>query len=529
MIDMLLRDGRVVDAADGEPRPADVIIAAGRIERVVEPGSADALIEKGTEIVACSGRIVMPGFVDAHSHADAAVLDDEIQLALLRQGVTTIITGQDGVSYAPGDGRYASEYFAALLGSHPTYNGGGVDGLLAGYDGRTRVNVAYLVPHGTVRHQVMGLANRAATERERAEMSRLVTLGMSEGAIGLSTGLDYIPGLFADTEELALLCRPVAESDGVYVTHMRGGYETNAAIGVDELRAICHDSGVRGHISHYHGPAPLLVGLLDDARNAGMDLSFDAYPYRAGYTLLSMPMLPPDLLALGSQQAVARLQDASTRQELLQTWLPSVSEQPSLGEGWEQRMTLAYVQAPEFSWAAGLTIAEASRRSGLDRDTFVLEILSASALAVSAVMPLPPGRSVEDLAVLIQHEGHMLGTDGIYVGSHPHPRGWGSFTRLLARHVRDRADLGWAQASAHLSAAPATRFRLGRRGLLQPGYVADIAVVDPGAVADKATYDEPRSLATGISDVLVAGQPVLRAGELTTHLSGGGLRRQVDG
>jgi N-acyl-D-amino-acid deacylase len=556
--DLLLRGGSVVDGGHARPRRADVLVSAGRIRAVTDPDAIDlgatdpaargaaampagaavagATIAGATvagvagpgpvEVVDCAGRLVMPGFIDTHSHADAAVFEPEVQRALLRQGITTVIAGQDGVSYAPGDGRYASEYFAALIGAHPGYTGGGVAELLASYDGRVPLNVAYLIPHGTVRHEVMGSANRAATAAELDAMRRLIVAGLAEGAVGLSTGLDYVPGLFADAAELALLCRPVADAGGVYVTHMRG-YETQAGMGMDEVRAICRGSGVRAHISHLHGPAQLVLGLVDGARADGIDLTFDAYPYRAGCTLLSMAALPPDMLALGSQRAAALLREPATRHRLRETWLPGVAAQPHLGEGWTGRVTLAHVAATGYHWAAGLTIDEAARRAGLAPDELILDILAASELAVSVIMPLPPGRTVDELAEVLTHDAHMVGSDGIYVGAHPHPRGWGSFTRFLARHVRDRAELGWAQAAAHVSSSAAARFRLGRRGLVRAGHVADLVVVDPDSVADEASYRRPRTPSTGIADVLVAGVPVLRGGELTGALPGGGLRREA--
>ena len=170
------------------------------------------------------------------------------------RGVTTVIVGQDGVSFAPGDGRYATEYFAALNGAHPYYAGGGVAALLAGYHGRTAVNVGYLVPHGTVRHEVMGSDDRAPTVAELARMRALIAEGLAEGALGLSTGLDYAPGLFADTVELADLARTVAAAGALYVTHMRGGYEGNAPAGIAEVSEIATSSGVSAHVSHLHGP-----------------------------------------------------------------------------------------------------------------------------------------------------------------------------------------------------------------------------------------------------------------------------------
>ena len=526
--DFLLRGGEIVDGSIDEARRADLLVKSGRIAEVIDPVRSDDLAGRSArEVIDCAGRLVMPGFVDAHSHADAAVFDPQIQLALLRQGVTTVIAGQDGVSYAPGDGAYASEYFAALLGPHPTYSGGGVRDLLATYDDRTRVNVAYLVPHGTVRHQILGFARRPATESELAQISELIAAGMMQGAVGLSTGLDYVPGLFADTAELTNLCDPVAQADGVYVTHMRGGYESNSKVGIDEVRAIAQASGVRAHISHFHGPPQLMNGLVAEAIQAGIDLTFDAYPYRAGFTLLSMPLLPANLLALGPHEVAAHLLTPTTREHLLREWLPSVGDEPELGSRWPSRLTLGHVAARDYQWAEGLTIAEASTRSGKDPNEFVLDVLAASHLEVSAIMPVPTERSVDDLAMLIRHDRHMLGSDGIYIGSHPHPRGWGSFTRFLARHVRERADLGWAQAAAHLSSAPVTRFHLGDRGLIRPGYVADLIVVDPQNVTDEATYERPRTLSQGIHDVFVAGMPVLRHGELTEHLPGRGLRQEL--
>jgi N-acyl-D-amino-acid deacylase len=513
--DLLLRGGLVVDGGSGEPRRADVAVTAGRIQSVAtDPARA-------ADVIDCTDRLVLPGFVDAHSHADAAIFQPDTQRALLRQGVTTIIAGQDGVSYAPGDGGYATEYFAALLGPHPLYRGGGVGALLAGYDQAVRCNVGYLVPHGTVRYEVMGRADRAPTDAERRAMLRLVARAMAEGALGMSSGLDYVPGLFADAAELTLLCTEVARADGIYVAHMRGGYESHSRVGVDEVRAIQDGSGVRAHISHLHGPAALLLELL-----AGEpELTFDAYPYRAGFTLLSMPVLPADLLALGSRQAAERLADPVVRGRLLRDWLPRVAAQPHLGAGWTQRVTLGYVGAPGYRWAAGYTIAAAAARAGRDPDTFMLDLLAASDLAVSAVMPLPPGRSADELAAVLTHDAHLVGTDGIYLGTHPHPRAWGTFGRYLARYVRERAELSWAQAAAHLSSRAAVRFRLGRRGFIRPGYLADLAVIDPATVADTATYGSPRGLGTGIADVLVAGIPVLRDGELTEALPGTGLRR----
>ena len=309
----------------------------------------------------------------------------------------------------------------------------------------------------------MGLADRAPTARELAVMTDLVAEGLAEGACGLSTGLDYLPGQRAKTAELSALCRPVAAADGVYVSHMRGGYEDNAAVGVAEVREIRAKTGVRAHISHYHGPIPLVVDLLDTG------LTFDAYPYRAGCTLLSMPTLPAELLALGTDGATAQLADPAVRRKVIEHHLPTLDQHPALGEGWATRMRLAHIAADDWAWAEGLSVAEAAACAQTNVGDFVVDLLTATRLAVSAVMPLPPGRTIDDLASLIRHNGYMVGSDGIYLGGHPHPRGWGSFARVLGRHVRDRKDICWGAAAARLAAAPADLFGLGQRGRIQAG------------------------------------------------------------
>ncbi|GEB94039.1 hypothetical protein [Microbacterium lacticum] len=204
-----------------------------------------------------------------------AVFRSDVQRALLRQGVTTVIAGQDGVSYAPGDGVWSSRYFAAINGPHPTFAGGAVAELLATYDGTTPLGDGYLVPAGTARHAVMGMDASPPTVTQLPEMTALVAAGLADGALGLSTGLDYVPGIFADAREIAALCTPVAAADGVYVTHMRGGYETAAAAGLEEVFQIARASRVRTHVSHYHVDAAEGIRLIDDLAALGVDVSFD--------------------------------------------------------------------------------------------------------------------------------------------------------------------------------------------------------------------------------------------------------------
>lgn len=512
----VLRGGRVV-GEDGTAE-ADLAITADTIELV---GEIDHRADD--HVIDCSGRLIMPGLIDTHSHADGQVFDDEVALALLRQGVTTVIAGQDGVSYAPGDGSYATTYFAAINGRHPTYRGGGVAELLATYDETTPINVGYLVPAGTVREQVMGLRSQRPTPEQLAEMRQLVEQGMAEGALGLSTGLDYTPGIFADAEELAELCRPVGAADGVYVSHMRG-YEENSKHGLDELTEICVRSGARGHVSHFHARPELIASLVDEA-NTKIDLTFDWYPYSRGCSVLGMVLLPPELQARGLDAATSALGTSAGRTAVIESWLPRLVANEAFGATWADKLALANIAAPQYQWAIGLTLAEAARRGETEPMDLGLRMLAASRIEVSAVIATQFGRGDDELAKNLPHPAQMTGSDGIYLGAMTHPRGWGTFAKLMDVFVRQRGDLTWSGLAGHSSTLPARRFQLGRRGELRPGAVADLFLLDPDGIRDNASYPAPRQPADGVADVWVGGVRVLADGRLTGTKSGRGIRR----
>ncbi len=433
---------------------------------------------------------------------------------MVRQGVTTILLGQDGVSFAPVSSRsaleFVSRYFAAINGWHPGVDGAvSVGELLAGYDQKAAVNTAYLVPHGTVRYDVMGAAERAADRDELLAMRTRVERGLSEGAVGLSSGLEYVPGRYADAGELAELC---ALLQGLpYVTHMRG-YGASAGVGMAEVIEIARRSGAKAHVSHYHGPADDLLPLAAKAREEGVDLTFDTYPYMRGSTILGMVVLPAWVPAADIDAAMDTLTTQGER--IKREWSEIV---------WD-RLTLAH--APGVEWAEGLTLPEAAERHGTGVEEFCRTLLIETRLEAGCVMARPDEGPEADRSVrtIMRDPGHLGGSDGIHLGGHPHPRAYGTFARYLARHVRDLADLTWEQAAVHLSAHPARRFRLGDRGLIRPGQIADLIVADPATLADQATYQNPRELATGIDDVLVAGVPVLADGRLTGATPGRALR-----
>jgi N-acyl-D-amino-acid deacylase len=279
------------------------------------------------------------------------------------------------------------------------------------------------------------------------------------------------------------------------------------------------------HISHYHGPATLLVRLVDDARRAGTDLTFDTYPYRRGCSLLAMVALPDPLNDLGVDAATRELHDPDTRTALVRDWLPRLGDRHGLGADWAERITLTHVAAPDFTWAAGHSLQAAADRSGTTPAEFIADVLAASRMSAGAIFQFPPLSTSDHLGALLRHAAHVAGSDGIYVGSRPHPRAWGTFARLLRRHTGEGREYTWAAAAHHLAGHTAHRFGLAQRGLVRRGYAADLAIVDPARVTDRATYAQPRQPADGIDDVIVNGEFVLRDGHLTGVRSGRGLRR----
>lgn len=518
MFDVLLSGGWVVDGSGAPPWRADVAVIADHVAAVGRLGAADSRLELDV-----SGKYIFPGFIDAHVHADLLFKQPDVQEAALRQGVTTLIVGQDGLSCAPAPpatAAYASEYFAAVNGvPEPTTAQGFVSiaDALRDADGTSAVNVAWLVPAGTVRHQVVGFDNRRPTSGELRVMQSVVARAMEDGAVGISTGLDYLPGRYADAVEIAALSEPVAEAGAVYVSHMRG-YDVDAWRGMAELRDIAARAGIPAHVSHYFGPATMLKRLIDEARDSGIDVTFDSYPYLRGATILAMAALPADVQQGGTQPTLARLSDQTVRSELTQRWFPTVADR--LADD-----TLAFVAADNLSWAEGMSLADAAAQAGSELGDFVCEVLLQSRLAVGCVRGQRPTNGEEDVRALLKHEAHMGGSDGIFVGSSPHPRGWGTFARFLGRHVRELGDWTWGEAALHLAGHPARRFGLRDRGHIRSGAVADLAVVDPSAVREQATFDDPRRPAVGVRDVLVSGTLALHDGVLTQARPGRGLRR----
>jgi N-acyl-D-amino-acid deacylase len=517
MFDLLIRNGRVVDGTGLPWFRADVGIAGDRIAAVGRLDGAAAKL-----ILDATGKVVCPGFVDAHVHGDLALLADPVHEPAVRQGVTTYVLGQDGVAFAPGSTatqQYVRHYTAGFNGNFPTpgKQWRTVAEYLALFDRACAINVCTLIPNGNARMEVMGLDPRKPTAVERQAMRRVVREGMEQGAVGLSSGLDYVPSLYADEDELSELCAEIAPFGGVYVTHMRGYNPQKAPAALAEVFHVGRRAGCGVHVSHFNCLAEQTVPLLDAARASGVDVTFDLYCYLYGSTIVAMITLPPGVLEGGIDATVKRLADPAVRRSLEPAF---ASPRFPI-----ETMRLASVPHAGFRHLEGMGLPDAARSTGKSLVDFVCDLLIATNLAAGCVIRHFAQRQESDVLTFMRHPLMMAGSDGIYVGGRPHPRGTGCFARYLGHHVR-AGDWSLEEAVMKCSYHTARRFGLKDRGLVREGMAADVVVFDPATVADQSTFDDGRPLAVGVEHVVVNGEPVLLHGLRTTARPGRGLRKQ---
>jgi len=517
MFDLLLRNGRVVDGTGLPWFPADVGIVGDRIAAI---GRLSAAAARRTLDV--TGKVVCPGFIDAHVHGDLALLADPEHEAGVRQGVTTYVLGQDGVAFAPGSAEtqaYMRQYTAGFNGNFPLpgRDWSGIADFLSQFDGRCSINVCTLIPNGNVRMEVLGLDPRKPTPDELRRMKAIVREGMEQGAVGLSSGLDYVPSLYADEDELTGLCEEIAPYGGVYVTHMRGYTEQKAPAALREVFAIGKRAGCGVHVSHFNCLADQTIPLLEAARRDGVDVTFDLYCYLYGSTIVAMLTLPPEVLEGGIAATLSRLQDPAVRKEL-----QAAFASPRFPI---ETIRLASLPHDDYRALEGMLLPAAAAARGQSLVDFTCDLLIATNLAAGCVIRHFAARQQSDVLKLMRHPLMMAGSDGIYVGGKPHPRGTGCFARYLGHHVR-AGDWGLEEAVMKCSYHAARRFGLRDRGLLREGLAADLVVFDPETIADRSTYDDGKALAVGVEHVLVNGVPVLLGGERTAARPGRGLKRQ---
>nr|WP_222108543.1 D-aminoacylase [Streptomyces cupreus] len=526
---MVIRDAEVVDGSGADSYRADVVVDDGRIVSIVrEAAAAGCQRPSAMRELEAEGLVLSPGFVDMHAHSDLALLRDPDHSAKAAQGVTLEVIGQDGLSYAPVDDRTLAEVRRAITG----WNGHGDDidfdwrsvgeylnRLDFGFEGRgIAVNAAYLIPQGTVRALAVGWEDREATPRELDRMRRLVAEGMEQGAVGMSSGLTYTPGMYAKDAELTELCRVVASYGGYYCPHHRS-YGAGALEAYEEMVALTREAGCALHLTHAtmnfgvnKGRAPELLGVLDEALAAGADISLDTYPYTPGCTTLAA-LLPSWASEGGPEAVLARLRDEETA-ERIRHHLEVIGSDGCHGVPIEW----------ETIEISGVSDSALSPHIGhrLDGWPTARRLLLSDRLGTTILQHVGHEENVQ---AIMRHRVHTGGSDGILQGSKPHPRAYGTFPQYLGRYVRDLGVLSLEECVAHLTGRPAARLRLPDRGLVREGYRADLVLFDPETVAAGSTYEEPRRLPTGIPYVLIDGRFVIEDGRRTDVLAGRAVRR----
>ncbi|MCP2168204.1 N-acyl-D-amino-acid deacylase family protein [Goodfellowiella coeruleoviolacea] len=526
-MDVVFHNARVVDGTGAPEFVADVGVADGRVAAI----DTDRGLT-GRRRVDATGLVLAPGFIDMHSHSDLQLLANPDHLAKVSQGVTLEVLGQDGLSYAPVD----DEVLAALRGQLAGWNDDpagfdwnwrSVGEYLDRLDAGIAVNAAYLVPQGTLRMLCLGWDARPASADELAAMQRVLAESLRQGAVGLSSGLTYTPGMYADTEELVALCRVVAEHGGYYSPHHRS-YGAGALAAYAEMVDVSRRSGCPLHLAHATmnfpvnaGRAGELLSLLDQAIADGCDITLDTYPYLPGATYLSA-LLPSWASEGGADATIARLSDVDTR-ERIRREIEEIGSDGCHGVpvDW-QSIEINGVRSAEHGHLVGLSVAESARRAGRPPAELYFDVLVAERLGTSCLMHV--GHE-DNVRAIMRHPAHTGGSDGLLVGERPHPRAWGTFPRYLACYVRELGVLGLEECVAHLTGRPARRLRLTDRGLVREGYAADLVLFDPDTIADTATFDQPRQPATGVHHVLVNGVAVLDDGRPTGALPGHSIRR----
>ena len=520
---LVIRRGTVYDGTGGPPRRGDIAIDGDRITAVGEVAAVGAV-----EIDA-RGMAVAPGFIDIHSHADLSLLVNPRAESRVRQGVTLEVVGQDGSSIGPWSDadfestrdRYRRNFDVEIDFRDP---GGFLDRIDRE---RPAVSVASMIGHGTIRSYVVGGADRPVTASEIERMRALVREGLSRGAVGLSTGLEYTPGGFANLDELVALAGELRGTLYPYASHMRNEDDRLLAA-LEETLHVGRVAGVAVQVSHLkaqgernHWKADAAFAAIEAARAAGVDVHFDRYPYVAYATGLSN-LFPASARAGGTARFLERLADPETGPALERACRDKIA----LLGSWD---------AVQITRIGGANAAARGRRLGelateLGEDPYDLTVRLLRDAGGSVGM-IGFGMSEDNTERMLSHPLGMVCSDGgAYAPygplsrSSPHPRGYGSFPRVLGHYVRERGAMRLESAVHKMSGLPARKLGLRDRGVLGAGAVADIVVFDPDTVRDRATFDDPHQYPEGIAHVVVSGVHTIRNGEQTGQLGGGAVR-----
>lgn len=521
--DLIIRRGYVIDGTGNPWFKADLGIVDGKIEAV-----GDLKGSTPSEKIDAKGLIVAPGFIDMHSHSDFYVLLNPYGESKIFQGVTTEVIGNCGSSAAPMNDElraYREKYMRQRLGPDFEFNWSTMKEYMERVNEKgASFNVVPLVGHGTVRSNVIGFEDRKPSDREMRKMRNFVAEAMEEGAWGLSTGLIYTPGCFAETDEIVSLARVAAKYHGIYASHIRGEGETLLQA-VNEAIEIGERARIPVEISHFKasgrkhwGMTRESLKLVEEARARGIDVTVDQYPYTASSTSLNA-LLPLWVREGGNDAMLERLRNPEVREK--------VKEEPEITEReWNQVMVVFAEKHPDFT---GRSIDEISKIQGKSPSDAVFDLLVEEEASVSIVMF---GMCEEDVRRVMKSPYMMVGTDGSAISpkgilgkGKPHPRFYGTFPRILGRYVREEKILTLQEAVRKMTSLPAQKIDLRDRGLLREGMVADITIFNANEIRDRATFTDPHRFPMGVYYVIVKGEVVVRKNRHTGALPGRALKK----
>lgn len=503
MFDVLIKGGMIIDGTGNVGFKGDVAIEGDRLKVLV----GDTSSVPAANIVNASGCIVAPGFIDVHTHSDLIALSEPFNEPKIMQGVCTEMVGLDGLGYAPLSKKNLEMmllYYSGVNG-YPKldYSWGSVAEYRQQFYHKTTGNIACLIPNSCLRAEAVGWYERPATKDEIRKMQEMIRQGMAEGAIGLSTGLSYPPGIWASTDELVELCKTVAECGGVYVTHVRYDLGDCAFDPLREAVEIGERSGCPVHISHYlanialRGQTAKMLQLVDDARASGVDLTFDAYPYEASSSTLHL-VVPMWAHNGGPYELLKRLKNKDDRDKM--------RGQSTKAMGPPEGMIISAVKTEKNKWCEGLTVAAVADRVNKDPWDAMCDLMIEEDLEVAFYSF---NGDMNDVKVIMTHPAHMFITDGLRIGGMPNPRTYGTYPKILGQLVRDEKILTMEQAIRKMTSFPAQRFGLAGRGVLREGMMADVVVFNPVTVSGTATFANPKQFPLGIEYVFVNGKMVV--------------------
>lgn len=538
----LIKNGLVVDGSGSQGYKADVLLNGCKIEKIIRIANAETIetikamesVPEGMEMIDATGLVVAPGFIDTHSHSDLRVLLEPEVLPKVCQGITTEILGQDGISMAPLPKEYISPWRKNLAGldgdsDEIDWNYETTENYLKMIEAvKPGLNECYLVPHGNIRMEAMGLENGLPSEEQLEKMRRITRREMEAGAIGLSTGLIYMPCAYSEATEIIEMCKVVAEFDGSFVIHQRSEADT-ILDSMREVIKIGRESGVKIHYSHFKvcgkknwDKVDQVIELLEEAKAEGIRVSFDQYPYVAGSTMLGV-ILPPWVHDGGTDKVLERLASPELRKKMvfdIENGIP----------GWDNFVEFAGLdqifvtstKTEKNKDAIGLNLIELGDLRGKNPYDATFDLLYEEENAVGMV----DFYGTEEHVIRIMKRPEMNAcTDGL-LGGKPHPRVYGAFPRILGKYVREDKALTLEEAVYKMTGKPAAAFNMTGRGEIKEGYIADICIFNPETVIDKGTFIEPIQYPEGIEYVIIGGETAISNGRPTGNRNGAVLRKK---